>query len=178
MGLAHPRCVCDVYADPDDDDITVDGTIKLCEDLGVDPEDLELSVHHVLTKGIDATEVIIETDDGVDLLPATIELARAELRDKGRHAGMGAGLFGAGGLVALYGVGALVLAVIFLLALVMPDWVAALIVGVVLLLRRRRGQRDLFAAIAARRGDPPAAGIPPVGGSGLRRGGRAGLRRA
>ncbi|HEY8453562.1 MAG: phage holin family protein [Micromonosporaceae bacterium] len=62
-----------------------------------------------------------------------IELARAELRDKGRHAGMGAGLFGAGGLVALYGVGALVLAVIFLLALVMPDWVAALIVGVVLL---------------------------------------------
>jgi len=41
-------------------------------------EDLELSVHHVLTKGLDAAEVIIQTDDGVDLLPATIELARAE----------------------------------------------------------------------------------------------------
>ncbi len=27
---------------PDDDDITVDGTIKLCEDLGVDPEDVVL----------------------------------------------------------------------------------------------------------------------------------------
>lgn len=46
--------------------------------LGIDPEDLELSVHHVLTKGLDPTEVIIETDDGVDLVPATIELARAE----------------------------------------------------------------------------------------------------
>jgi chromosome partitioning protein len=46
--------------------------------LGIDPEDLELSIHHVLTKGLDPAEVIIETDDGVDLLPATIELARAE----------------------------------------------------------------------------------------------------
>jgi chromosome partitioning protein len=35
-------------------------------------------VHHVLTKGTDASEAILETDDGVDLLPATIELARAE----------------------------------------------------------------------------------------------------
>jgi chromosome partitioning protein len=46
--------------------------------LGIDPEDLELSIHHVLTKGLDPAEVVIETDDGVDLLPATIELARAE----------------------------------------------------------------------------------------------------
>src|ERR1044072_9755276 len=46
--------------------------------LGIDPEDLELSVHHVLTKGLAPTEAIITTEDGVDLLPATIELARAE----------------------------------------------------------------------------------------------------
>ena len=46
--------------------------------LGIDPEDLELSIHHVLTKGLAVHEAIIETDDGVDLLPATIELARAE----------------------------------------------------------------------------------------------------
>ena len=46
--------------------------------LGIDPEDLELSVHHVLTKGVDPAEVIIATEDGVDLMPATIELARAE----------------------------------------------------------------------------------------------------
>ena len=32
----------------------------------------------MLTKGLDPTEVLSETEDGVDLLPATIELARAE----------------------------------------------------------------------------------------------------
>ena len=46
--------------------------------LGIDPEDLELSLHHVLTKGLAVHEVIIRTDEGIDLLPATIELARAE----------------------------------------------------------------------------------------------------
>jgi len=58
--------------------VDLDPQACLTFSLGIDPEDLELSVHHVLTKGLDAAEVIIETDDGVDLLPATIELARAE----------------------------------------------------------------------------------------------------
>lgn len=58
--------------------VDLDPQACLTFSLGIDPEDLEVSVHHVLTKGVDAAEVIIETDDGVDLLPATIELARAE----------------------------------------------------------------------------------------------------
>jgi chromosome partitioning protein len=58
--------------------VDLDPQACLTFSLGIDPEDLELSVHHVLTKGLDATEVLIETEDGVDLLPATIELARAE----------------------------------------------------------------------------------------------------
>jgi chromosome partitioning protein len=58
--------------------VDLDPQACLTFSLGIDPEDLELSVHHVLTKGLDAHEVIIETEDGVDLLPATIELARAE----------------------------------------------------------------------------------------------------
>jgi chromosome partitioning protein len=58
--------------------VDLDPQASLTFSLGIDPEDLELSVHHVLTKGLDATEVIISTEDGVDLLPATIELARAE----------------------------------------------------------------------------------------------------
>ncbi len=58
--------------------VDLDPQACLTFSLGIDPEDLELSVHHVLTKGLDAPEVIIQTDDGVDLLPATIELARAE----------------------------------------------------------------------------------------------------
>jgi chromosome partitioning protein len=58
--------------------VDLDPQACLTFSLGIDPEDLELSVHHVLTKGLDPSEVIIETDDGVDLLPSTIELARAE----------------------------------------------------------------------------------------------------
>jgi chromosome partitioning protein len=58
--------------------VDLDPQACLTFSLGIDPEDLELSVHHVLTKGLSSTEVLIETEDGVDLLPATIELARAE----------------------------------------------------------------------------------------------------
>ena len=58
--------------------VDLDPQACLTFSLGVDPEDLELSVHHVLAKQVPASEVIIATDDGVDLLPATIELARAE----------------------------------------------------------------------------------------------------
>jgi chromosome partitioning protein len=58
--------------------VDLDPQACLTFSLGIDPEDLELSVHHVLTKGLDPVEVVLETDDGVDLLPATIELARAE----------------------------------------------------------------------------------------------------
>jgi len=62
-----------------------------------------------------------------------LKLAQAELAQKGKHAGIGAGLFGAGGLIALYGVAALITAVVLLLAYVMPAWLAAVIVSVVLL---------------------------------------------
>ena len=58
--------------------VDLDPQACLTFSLGVDPEDLDLSLHHVLTKGVDAAEVLIETEDGVHLLPATIELARAE----------------------------------------------------------------------------------------------------
>jgi hypothetical protein len=67
------------------------------------------------------------------LVRSEMRLALAEMKDKGRHAGKGAGLFGGAGLVALFGAGALVAAVIAALDLAMPLWAAALIVGVVLL---------------------------------------------
>jgi MFS family permease len=62
-----------------------------------------------------------------------LRLARAELAEKGKQAGIGAGLFGGGTAVGLYGVGALLAALIIGLANVMPAWLAALLVGVVLL---------------------------------------------
>ncbi|MER7369490.1 phage holin family protein [Nonomuraea wenchangensis] len=67
------------------------------------------------------------------LVKDELRLARMELTAKGKRAGLGAGLFGAAGTAAFYGGAALMAAVILLLALVMPAWVAALVVGVVLL---------------------------------------------
>jgi hypothetical protein len=61
-----------------------------------------------------------------------LQLARAEMSVKARRFGTGAGLFGAAGIVALYGLGALVAALILALALAMPPWLAALIGGAVL----------------------------------------------
>jgi uncharacterized membrane protein YqjE len=61
-----------------------------------------------------------------------LALARAELTEKGKRAGVGAGLLGGGGVLALYGVGALLFTIGALLALAMPAWLAALIVTVVL----------------------------------------------
>lgn len=66
-----------------------------------------------------------------NLVRQELELARAELTVKGKQAGVGAGLLGGGGLVALYAVGALTAAVIAALATGMATWLAALIVAVV-----------------------------------------------
>ncbi len=69
-----------------------------------------------------------------ELVRRELDLARTELATKGKRAGAGAGLAGAGGVVALFGVGALIASAIAGLALVVPVWLSALIVGVVLLL--------------------------------------------
>jgi hypothetical protein len=66
-----------------------------------------------------------------DLVSKEMELAKAELRVKGKAAGVGAGAFGAAGLVALFGVGALTACLILALATGVADWLAALIVAVV-----------------------------------------------
>jgi len=63
-----------------------------------------------------------------------LKLAQAELARKGKHAGIGIGLFGGAGVFAVYAGGTLVATVVLALALVMPAWLAALIVGVALLL--------------------------------------------
>lgn len=62
-----------------------------------------------------------------------LALARVELVEKGKRAGIGVGLFGGAGMFAWYAVGALIATVILALALVWPAWLAALVVGVLLL---------------------------------------------
>ncbi|NYE50901.1 putative membrane protein YqjE [Spinactinospora alkalitolerans] len=61
-----------------------------------------------------------------------LRLAQVEMKEKGRHVGLGAGMFGAGGLVALFGLGTLIAGLVLLLALVLPAWASALIVAAVL----------------------------------------------
>jgi putative superfamily III holin-X len=64
-----------------------------------------------------------------DLVRQEMELAKAELRVKGKAAGLGAGMFGGAGLMGLYALGALTAAAILGLAIVLDAWLAALIVG-------------------------------------------------
>jgi uncharacterized membrane protein YqjE len=67
-----------------------------------------------------------------ELVRGELALAKAELAQKGKRAGIGAGLAGTAGVLALYGLGALITTVIAALALVLPVWAAALIVAVVI----------------------------------------------
>jgi Putative Actinobacterial Holin-X, holin superfamily III len=59
-----------------------------------------------------------------------IELAKAEVAAKGKRLGIGAGAFGAAGLIGAFALGAFTAALILLLATAIEAWVAALIVTV------------------------------------------------
>jgi uncharacterized membrane protein YqjE len=65
------------------------------------------------------------------LVRKEIELARAELTEKGKVAGEGAGMFGGAAVVGLLALGTFTVVVLALLDKAMDLWVAALIVTVV-----------------------------------------------
>ena len=69
------------------------------------------------------------TQQAQTLVRQEIELAKAELSEKGKQAGIGAGMFGGAGLFGLFAFGALTAAAIGALDLLMPFWAAALIVA-------------------------------------------------
>lgn len=88
------------------------------------------------------------------LVRQELALAKAEMTQKGKAAGLGVGLFGGAGVIVVFGVGALVAAAIMGLALVVPGWLAAVIVGVALF---------VVAGIAALLGKKEVAqATPPV----------------
>ena len=62
-----------------------------------------------------------------------LKLAQLEMTRKGKRAGIGIGMLGGSGLVALYGLGCLIACVIIAISGVLAAWLAALIVGAVLL---------------------------------------------
>lgn len=70
-------------------------------------------------------------DETSTLVRQELELAKAEMTEKGKEAGKGAGMFGAAGIVGFLALGALTACFIAALDTAMATWLAALIVTVV-----------------------------------------------
>jgi uncharacterized membrane protein YqjE len=70
------------------------------------------------------------SEQTTELARKEIELAKLELQEKGRKAGIGAGLFGGAGALGFYALGAFTAFLILVLATAMAAWLAALIVTV------------------------------------------------
>jgi hypothetical protein len=62
-----------------------------------------------------------------------LKLAQLEMTRKGKQAGIGAGMLGGGGVLALYGIGCLIACAIIGISRVLAPWLSALVVGVALL---------------------------------------------
>jgi hypothetical protein len=80
-------------------------------------------------------------------------LAQAEVTQKAKRLGIGAGLFGGAGLFAFLGLAVLVATAVLGLAHVLPDWLAALVVAVVLF--AVAGALALVGRKDVQRGSPP-----------------------
>ena len=71
------------------------------------------------------------SEETTTLVRQELELAKAEVAEKGKKAGTGAGMFGGAGVAVFLGLGAITAALIAALDAAMPLWLAALIVGLV-----------------------------------------------
>ena len=86
----------------------------------------------VLPADASTAELVSHMSEQVStLVRDELALARVEMTEKGKRAGKGAGLLGGAGVLALYGVSALLVTIVAALALVWPTWLAALVVTVV-----------------------------------------------
>src|ERR1700722_18117051 len=82
-----------------------------------------------------------------------LKLAQLEMTSKGKQAAVGAGMFGASGIVAAYGLACLLACAIIAISGVVAAWLAALIVGAALL--AVAGSAALLGRARLRRGYPP-----------------------
>jgi uncharacterized membrane protein YqjE len=67
-----------------------------------------------------------------NLVRQELRLAELELKEKGKHAGIGVGVIGAAGIIGLFGAACLVACLVLALATAIAAWAAALVVGLVL----------------------------------------------
>jgi hypothetical protein len=65
------------------------------------------------------------------LVRQEIDLAKAEVTERGKKAGAGAGMFGAAGIIGFLALASLTTCFVLALATFMPGWLAALIVAAV-----------------------------------------------
>ena len=84
-----------------------------------------------------------------------LRLAQREFQESARHAGLGAGLISAAGLLAVLGLMTVVAAAVAAIALALPVWAAALIVAAVLFLGA--GVAALVSRSQAKQVPPPAS---------------------
>ena len=70
-------------------------------------------------------------EETTTLVRQELDLAKAEMREKGKRAAPGFGMWGAAGVLALLALGALTAFFILALDGAMPNWLAALIVALV-----------------------------------------------
>jgi uncharacterized membrane protein YqjE len=66
------------------------------------------------------------------LVRQELELAKAEMAEKGRVAALGLGMIGGAGVAALMAAGALTACAVLVLSLFLPAWLSALLVGAAL----------------------------------------------
>jgi hypothetical protein len=90
------------------------------------------------------------SQETTQLVHQELELAKAELTQKGKQAGAGAGMFGGAGALGLAALGALTACFILALNAIMPAWLAALLVavvyGIIAFVLVKQGQAKLKAA--------------------------------
>ncbi|AWB90756.1 phage holin family protein [Aeromicrobium chenweiae] len=72
------------------------------------------------------------TEDISQLIRDEMQLAKQDLAASGKRLGVGAGLFGVAGTLALYGLGTLIATIILAISEGLEPWIAAAIVTVVL----------------------------------------------
>jgi putative superfamily III holin-X len=105
----------------------------------------EDSIGELVQRLTEQTSVLVRQEVG---------LAQAELKEKGKRAGIGAGLFGGAGALGFYTLGALIATAILALSEAVDGWLAGLIVTVVL------GAAAAVAALVGRQQVQKAT--PPV----------------
>jgi hypothetical protein len=88
------------------------------------------------------------------LIRSEIRLAQAEMTEKGKRAGLGLGMFSAAGLLVFLGLCCVITTAILALAHALPDWLSALLVGVVLFLGA--GVAALVGKREVQQATPPA----------------------